>query len=200
MSELKSIVIDDSPAFVKLKDKHKQELVEDGRLNKAADLAARREILLKSREPDAWKVPHLKVVGRELRQWVKRVRQPFGNLESPNVNAASEDDGASPISHMMAQLVKQNATSGQTIKTRPNRNVPKRSRIPTPVITPSTRKAKKRRKLPGTPLTLGFEALPDDFPLSREEPLDQAKRVTDKASRTPSRKRKQETKKASKQL
>ena len=117
MSELTSTAVSDFPAFVRLKDKYKQELVEDGRLNKAADLAARREVLLTSHEPDAWKEPQLKAVGHELRQWVKCVRQPFGNLESPGANAATEDGGASPLNHMMAQLVK-NAASGQSpIKT-----------------------------------------------------------------------------------
>ena len=135
MSELTSTVVANSPTFVRLKDKYKQELVENGRLNKAAGLAARCEVLLTSHEPDAWKEPQLKAVERELRQWVKRVRQPFGNLESPRVNAAPEDDGASPFNHMMAKLVK-NAASGQSpIKTPPNRKVPKSSRIPTLVVT-----------------------------------------------------------------
>lgn len=57
MSELTSTAVSDSPAFVRLKDKYKQELVEDGRLNKAADFPARREVLLTSHEPDAWKEP-----------------------------------------------------------------------------------------------------------------------------------------------
>lgn len=48
MSELTSTAVSDFPAFVRLKDKYKQELVEDGRLNKAADVAARREVLLTS--------------------------------------------------------------------------------------------------------------------------------------------------------
>ena len=125
MSELTSTAVSDFPAFVRLKDKYKQELVEDGRLNKAADVAASREVLLTSHEPDAWKEPQLKAVGHELRQWVKCVRQPFGNLESPGANAAMEDGGASPLNHMMAQLVK-NAASGQSpIKTPPNCRLPK---------------------------------------------------------------------------
>lgn len=168
MSELTSTVVADSPAFVRLKDKYKQELVEDGQLNKAADLAARCEVLLTSHEPNAWKEPQLKAVGHELRQWVKRVRQPFGNLESPGVNAASEDDGASPLNHMIAKLVK-NAASGQSpVKTTTNRKVPKRSRIPTLVVTPSSQKAKTKQLLPNAPMT-GFEALPDGYPWSLEE-------------------------------
>ena len=53
MSELTSTGESDFPALVRLKDKYKQELVEDGWLNKAADLAARREVLLTSHQPDA---------------------------------------------------------------------------------------------------------------------------------------------------
>ena len=53
MSELTSTGVSDFPAFVRLKDKYNQELVEDGRLNKAADLAARREVLLTSHQPVA---------------------------------------------------------------------------------------------------------------------------------------------------
>lgn len=186
MSELTSIAVSDSPSIVRLKDKYKQELVQDGRLNKAADVAARREVLLTSHEPVAWKEPQLKAVGRELRQWVKRARQPFGNLESPNANAAPEDDGVSPLNHMMAQMVK-NAASGQSpIKTPPNRRVPKRSRIPTPVVTPSTRKAKKQRQLPDTSLT-GFEALPGGYPWTSKEHFEEAQRKTDKAVRTAKR-------------
>lgn len=186
MSELTSTAVSDSPAFVRLKDKYKQELVEDGWLNKAADLAARREVLLTSHEPDTWKEPQLKAVGHELWNWVKCVRQPCGNLESPGVNAATEDGGASPLNHMMAQLVK-NAASGQSpIKTPPNSRLPKRSRVPTPVVTPWTRKGKKQWQLPDTPLT-GFWMLPDGYPWTLEEQLEEAKRRRDKAVRSAKR-------------
>lgn len=57
MSELTSTAVSDSPAFVRLKDKYEQELVEDGWLNKVADFPARRKVLLTSHEPDAWKEP-----------------------------------------------------------------------------------------------------------------------------------------------
>lgn len=120
MSELTSTAVSDFPAFVRLKDKYKQELVEDGWLNKAADLAASREVLLTSHEPDAWKEPQLKAVGHEFRQWVKCVRQPFGNLESPGANAATEDGGASPLNHKKCSLrtiAYKNTPQLQTVKT-----------------------------------------------------------------------------------
>ena len=73
-----STTVDNAPAFLQLKEKYKQELVEDTRLSKAADLAAKQHVLLTSEVPDAWKRPQLKAVSRQLRHWTKKVRQPFG--------------------------------------------------------------------------------------------------------------------------
>ena len=55
------------PAFLQLRDKYKQELVEDTRSTKAVDLASKQLVLLTSDVPDAWKRPQLKAVGRQLR-------------------------------------------------------------------------------------------------------------------------------------
>ena len=46
--------------------------MEDTRLTKAADLAAKQHVLLASDVPDAWKRPQLKAVGRQLRRWTKK--------------------------------------------------------------------------------------------------------------------------------
>jgi len=75
--EMVSTSVANAPAFLQLRDQYKQELVEDTRLTKAADLAAK-HVLLASDAPDAWKRPQLKAVGRQLRHWTKKVRQPFG--------------------------------------------------------------------------------------------------------------------------
>ena len=72
-----STPMDNAPAFLQLRDKYKQELVEDTRMTKAADLAAKQRVLLASDAPDAWKRPQLKAVERQLRHWTKKVRQPF---------------------------------------------------------------------------------------------------------------------------
>ena len=45
-----------------LRDKYKQELVEDTRLTKALNLAATQHVLLTSDAPDAWKRPQVKAV------------------------------------------------------------------------------------------------------------------------------------------
>ena len=49
--EMVSISVDNAPAFLQLRDKYKQELVEDTRLTKAADLAAKQHVLLASDAP-----------------------------------------------------------------------------------------------------------------------------------------------------
>ena len=73
-----STPVDITPAFLQLRDKYKQDLVEDTLSTKAADLAAKQHVLLASDAPDVWKPPQLKAVGRQLRHWTKKVRQPFG--------------------------------------------------------------------------------------------------------------------------
>ena len=57
--EMASTPLDNAPAFLQLRDKYKQELVEDTRLTKAAVLAAKQHVLLASDVPDAWKWPQL---------------------------------------------------------------------------------------------------------------------------------------------
>ena len=49
--EMVSTSVDNAPAFLQLRDKCKQELVEDTRLTKAADLAAKQHVLLASDAP-----------------------------------------------------------------------------------------------------------------------------------------------------
>ena len=63
-----STPMDNAPAFLQLRDKYKQELVEDTRSTKAVDLASKQLVLLASDVSDAWKRPQLKAVGRQLRQ------------------------------------------------------------------------------------------------------------------------------------
>ena len=64
--------------FLCLRDRYKSNLLDDSRLTKAAGLAAQKELLLESPAPDTWKEPRLKSVNRELRQRVKKIRQPGG--------------------------------------------------------------------------------------------------------------------------
>ena len=102
--EMVSTPTDNAPAFLQLRDKYKQELVEDTHLTKAADLAAKQHVFLASDVRDAWKRPQLKAVGRQLRNWTKKVRQPFGapvsgmRATGPPATSPGEDDfDAGPV-------------------------------------------------------------------------------------------------------
>ena len=102
--EMVSTPTDNAPAFLQLRDKYKQELLEDTRLTKAADLAAKQHVFLASDVRDAWKRSQLKAVGRQLRNWTKKVRQPFGppvsgmRATGPPARSPGEDDfDAGPV-------------------------------------------------------------------------------------------------------
>ena len=162
--EMVSTTVDNAPAFLQLRDKYKQELVEDTRLTKAADLAAKQHVLLTSDAPDAWKRPQLKAVSRQLRHWTKKVRQPFGaaagGVTAAGATTPGDDDfEAGPMQAWFTQLVK--ATQGIKQGT-PTRGPRKPPVPPKPKITPS---AKKKLKFT-TPLT--SEELAQDLPFSEE--------------------------------
>ena len=163
-----STPVDNAPAFSQLRDKYKQELVEDTRLTKAADLATRQHVLLASDFPDAWKRPQLKAVGRQLRHWTKKVRQPFGAPVSgvratgaPATSPGEDDFGAGPVQAWLTQLVKtaegikQSASPGGP--SRPGRKPPV---PPKPSITLSAKK-----KLRFTP-QVSTEELAQELPFS----------------------------------
>ena len=144
--EMVSTTVDNAPAFLQLKEKYKQELVEDTRLSKAADLAAKQHILLTSEVPDAWKRPQLKAVSRQLRHWTKKVRQPFGapagGVRAAGAATPGEDDDfeAGPMQAWFTQLVK--ATKG--IKQGSTPAGPRKPPVPPkPNITPSAKKKLK---------------------------------------------------------
>ena len=141
-----STTVDNAPAFLQLKEKYKQELVEDTRLSKAADLAARQHVLLTSEVPDAWKRPQLKAVSRQLRHWTKKVRQPFGapagGVRAAGAATPGDDDDfeAGPMQAWFTQLVK--ATKG--IKQGSTPAGPRKPPVPPkPNITPSAKKKLK---------------------------------------------------------
>ena len=166
--EMVSTPVDNAPAFLQLRDKYKQELVEDNRLTKAADLAAKQHVLLASDVPDAWKRPQLKAVGRQLRHWTKNVRQPFGAPVSgvratgaPATSSGEDDFDAGPVQAWLTQLVKtaqgikQSASPGGP--SRPGRKPPV---PPNPSITSSAKK-----KLRFTP-EVSTEELAKELPFS----------------------------------
>ena len=143
--EMVSTTVDNAPAFLQLRDQYKQELVEDTRLTKAADLAAKQHVLLTSDAPDAWKRPQLKAVSRQLRHWTKKVRQPFGaptgGVSAAGATTPGDDDfEAGPMQAWFTQLVK--ATQGIKQGT-PTRGPIKPPVPPKPNITPSAKKKLK---------------------------------------------------------
>ena len=169
--EMVSTTVDNAPAFLQLRDQYKQELVEDTRLTKAADLAAKQHVLLTSDVPDAWKRPQLKAVSRQLRHWTKKVRQPFGaaagGVSAAGATTPGDDDfEAGPMQAWFTQLVK--ATQGIKQGT-PTRGPRKPPVPPKPRFTPS---AKKKLKFT-TPLSR--EELAQELPFSDtygQEPWD----------------------------
>lgn len=166
--EMVSTTVDNAPAFLQLRDKYKQELVEDTRLTKAADLAAKQHMLLASDAPDAWKRPQLKAVGRQLRHWTKKVRQPFGapvsgvgGTGAPATETGEDEFDVGPVQAWLTQLVKasqgikQSASPGG-----PSRPARKPRVPPKPIITPSAKK-----KLRFTP-EVSTEELAQELPFS----------------------------------
>ena len=112
--EMVSTPVDNATAFLQLRDKYKQDLVEDTRLTKAADLAAKRRMILVNESiPDAWKRPQLKAVGQQLRHWTKKVREPFGapvngvgGPGAPATQAGEDDFDAGSVQAWLTPFVK----------------------------------------------------------------------------------------------
>ena len=196
--EMVSTTVNNAPAFLQLRDQYKQELVEDTRLTKAADLAAKQHVLLTSDAPDAWKRPQLKAVSRQLRHWTKKVRQPFGaptgGVSAAGATTPGDDDfEAGPMQAWFTQLVK--ATQGIKQGT-PTRGPRKPPVPPKPKITPSAKKklkftppvssAELAHELPFSD-TIGVE--PWDTPKERVDSIKKAvtrgirKRTTDAAKK-----------------
>ena len=143
-----STPVDNAPAFLQLRDKYKQELVEDTRLTKAADLAAKEHVLLASDAPDAWKRPELKAVGRQLR------------MRATGATTPGEDDfEAGPVHAWFTQLVK--ATQGIKQGTTPG-GPRKPPVLPKPNIIPSAKK-----KLKFTP-QVSTQELAQELPFSED--------------------------------
>ena len=197
--EMVSTTVDNAPAFLQLRDQYKQELVEDTRLTKAADLAAKQHVLLTSEAPDAWKRPQLKAVSRQLRHWTKKVRQPFGaptgGVSAAGATTPGDDDDfeAGPMQAWFTQLVK--ATQGIKQGT-PTRGPRKPPVPPKPKITPSAKKKLKfttplssEELAQGLPFSDTYGQEPWDTPSERVESIKKAvkrsirKKATDAAKK-----------------
>ena len=161
MDGISSTPIENSVQFLRLRDKYKSNLLDDSRLTKAAGLAAQKELLLESPDPDTWKEPRLKSVNRELQQWVKKIRQPGGTRGiGQDVSDSDEEEGnlaVGPLQQFMGNISK----ISKAIKRKAEPVTPQ-SALQTPVVkqSPSTSKkpkltfkteSKAKRLLPKTP-------------------------------------------------
>ena len=167
MSTLTSIPVSDPKRFLALQDKYKHELMNDQRLDEAAKVAARRQLLLENKHVNpCWALPQVKAVSRQLNRLTQRIRQPYG--AAPLMDDVDEDDpaddfAAGPVQAMVKRFLKPVKPPATIKKTPPNPPV-RRPRVQhTSVVTPSPR----RPKPPATPLT-GFELL--DYDDYRETP------------------------------
>ena len=159
MAGISSTPIENSVQFLRLRDKYKSNILDDSRLTKAAGLAAQKELLLESPDPDTWKEPRLKSVNRELQQWVKKIRQPGGTQGISRDEDDSDDKNLAvgPLQHFMGNISK----ISKAIKRKAEPVTPQ-SALQTPVVkqSPSTSKKPKltfktgsraKRLLPKTP-------------------------------------------------
>ena len=174
MSTLTSIPVSNPKRFLALQDQYKHELMSDQRLDEAAKVAARRQLLLENTKVDPyWAVPQVKAMGRRLNHLTKRIRQPYG-ATAPSTEEDEDDPAddfaAGPVQAMVKRFLKPSKPPTTIKKTPPNPAVRKPRVQHTPVVTPSPR----RPKPPASPLT-GFELVKyGDY---QETPEDRVNRI-----------------------
>ena len=174
MSTLTSIPVSNPKRFLALQDQYKHELMSDQRLDEAAKVAARRQLLLENKKVDPyWAAPQVKAMSRQLNRLTKRIRQPYGAM-APSTEEEEDDPAddfaAGPVQAMVKRFLKPPKPPTTIKKTPPNPPVRKPRVQHTPVVTPSPR----RRPPPGTPIT-GFEFLDLDD-VSPETVIDESYR------------------------
>ena len=174
MSTLTSIPISNPKRFLALQDQYKHDLMSDQRLDEAAKVAARRQLLLENKHVNPyWAVPQVKAMSRQLNRLTKRIRQPYG-VAAPTADEDEDDPAddfaAGPVQAMVKRFLKPSKPPTTIKKTPPNPPV-RRPRVQhTPVVTPSPR----RPKPPASPLT-GFELVKyGDY---QETPEDRVNRI-----------------------
>ena len=172
MSTLTSIPVSNPKRFLALQDQYKHELMGDQRLDEAAKVAARRQVLLENKQVNPyWALPQVKAMSRQLNRLTQRIRQPYG-AAAPKDDVDEEDPAddfaAGPVQAMVKRFLKP-LKPPNTIKQTPSNPPVRRPRVQhTPVVTPSPR----RPKPPATPIT-GFELLNyEDYKETPEERVD----------------------------
>ena len=112
--------------------------------------------------PDALKRAQLKALNRQVRQWTKKVRQPFSGYDSP-VPQVGEDTATDPtkaLVHALVKQLKEEPEEKPALETKTPANVkqPKPRNVLTPKPTPTPRRPQP--KIPATPLS-GVTTLPE---------------------------------------
>ena len=166
--EMVSIPVDNAPAFLQLRDKYKQELVEDTRLTKAVDFAAKQHVLLAKMLP---------MHGKDLNSKPWGVNYAIGSKKYANrlvprsvacaprapTSPSKDDFDAGPVQAWLTQLVK----TAQGIKQSASPGGPSRpGRKPSVPPKPSfTLSAKNKLRL--TP-QVSTEELAQELPFSED--------------------------------
>ena len=178
MEGISSTPIENSVQFLRLRDKYKSDIFEDSRLNKAAGLAAKKEILLNSAAPDTWKEPRVKAVNRELQQWVKKIRQPGGTRAITRYDEDTDEDednlAVAPIHRLMGDISK--ISQGIKREVKPTTPQLKTSPLKTTGIKkqstgkkPKFKTSSKSKKIKYSPKTHHFTSPPSSVFVSADE-------------------------------
>ena len=151
MDGISSTPVENSVQFLCLRDKYKSNLLDDSCLTKAAGLAAQKELLLESPAPDTWKEPRLKSVNRELRQRVKKIRQPGGGgvrgIGRDEEDSEEYEDERNLVVGSLQKFMGNIAKIQKTIKRKPSPVPPQTPVTPTVKQSPQTPSTSKKPKL-----------------------------------------------------
>ena len=90
----------------RLVQKHKETLMENNVLTKAARVTAEREVALNSDMPPALKEAVVKDLGKDLRTWTKAVRLPGGGEVEADTGLSPPNLSEGPVMHLLKNLVK----------------------------------------------------------------------------------------------
>ena len=82
----------------------------DQRLEEAAKVAARRQLLLENKQVHPnWALPQVKAMSRKLNRLTQRIRQPFGatpRTEDLDEEDTADDFAAGPVQAMVKRFLK----------------------------------------------------------------------------------------------
>ena len=99
--------------FAQYKAQARADLTRDSNLDKAADLVAKRNVLLADDSiPDALKRVQLKQLNRQVWTWTKKVRQPFDDSPVPQVGEDTATDPTKAFFPCLGEKTKRRTQRG----------------------------------------------------------------------------------------